>query len=149
HKDTKARSTPSAAEDADQAPQLRPKTLRPVPDEPRTPQNDDLTISLPVQPRQPRLAWHGWDRKEAAVSVPTQIVEVVNPGLAFATDGALPHMDVRQASARPREACNTPPQPERLTTLPEHRLLWTHDNLVALQALLDERHPRTREYRYR
>jgi len=33
--------------------------------------------------------------------------------------------------------------------LPPNRLIWTNDNLVALQTLLDERDPVTREYRYR
>lgn len=57
-------------------------------------------------------------------------------------------MDVRQASARPK-ASNRPAHAERVPGLPENRLIWTNDNLVALQTLLDERHPKTREYRYR
>ena len=30
-----------------------------------------------------------------------------------------------------------------------NRLIWTNDNLVALQSLLDERDPATKDYRYR
>jgi DNA modification methylase len=33
--------------------------------------------------------------------------------------------------------------------LPPNRLIWTNDNLVALQTLLEEKDPKTREYRYR
>jgi len=33
--------------------------------------------------------------------------------------------------------------------LPANRLIWTNDNLVALQTLLDEKDPATRDWRYR
>lgn len=145
---SKAQPTSTTVEHSAEEAPVRPKTLRPVPDGPGTTRDDDLTISLPVQPRQPRLAWHGWDRREATVSVPTQVVELVSPGRAVARSGQLPHMDVRQASARPKGS-NRQAQAERVPDLPENRLIWTNDNVVALQTLLDERHPKTREYRYR
>jgi hypothetical protein len=42
----------------------------------------DRAITLDVDPRKPRLAWQGMDRREPAVSVPTQVVEIVRPGKA-------------------------------------------------------------------
>jgi len=98
--------------------------------------NPDLTISLDVEPRKPRLAWQGMERREAAVSVPTQVVEIVRPGKAQGGDDLLPGITAGQ-------------QRERPDGLPHNRLIWTNDNLVALQTLLDERDPVTRDYRYR
>ncbi len=86
----------------------------------------DLTVSLEVQRRKPRLAWQGMDRHEAAPTVPTQVVEIVRPGLAQ-DRGEQRTMDVRRAAPR----AELPP--------PQNRLIWTNDNLVALQTLLDER----------
>lgn len=96
----------------------------------------DRSLTLDVQPRKPRLAWQGMDRREVAVSVPTQIVEIVRPGKAGASEGMLPGVTAGQQAARSRE-------------LPENRLIWTNDNLVALHSLLDERNPETKDYRYR
>ncbi len=104
-------------------------------------------LVVEVQPRQPRLAWQGMDQHEAVTSVPTQVVEIVWPGRARAleSDGksaaqpSLLDANARAqgvgARARGAEAPN--------------RLIWTNDNLVALQALLDERDPTTHAYRYR
>ena len=98
--------------------------------------SSNLEVALEVEPRKPRLAWQGMDRREAAVSVPTQVVEIVRPGKAQAGDDLLPglaasHQRVRGEIQHP------------------NRLIWTNDNLVALQSLLDERDPATKDYRYR
>lgn len=98
--------------------------------------NADLALTLDVEPRKPRLAWQGMERKEAAVSVPTQIVEIVRPGKAASTEGQIPGITAAQQTARG-------------TDLPPNRLIWTNDNLVALRTLLDERDPATKDYRYR
>ncbi len=96
----------------------------------------DRTLTLDVEPRKPRLAWQGMDRREVAVSVPTQVVEIVRPGKAQAADDLLPGVTAGIQKSRSDE-------------LPPNRLIWTNDNLVALQTLLDERDPVTRDYRYR
>jgi DNA modification methylase len=100
--------------------------------------DSDLALTLDVEPRKPRLAWQGMDRKEAVVSVPTQIVEIVRPAKAVATDAKLPGITAAHQSVRA-------PSGE----LPPNRLIWTNDNLVALRTLLDERDPVTKDYRYR
>jgi DNA modification methylase len=51
--------------------------------------------------------------------------------------GELAGLEIRTAEARD------------VTTLPPNRLIWTNDNLVALQTLLDEKDPTTRDWRYR
>ncbi len=96
----------------------------------------DRAVTLDVEPRKPRLAWQGMDRREVAVSVPTQVVEIVRPGKAAASDGKLPGITAGQQAGRTQE-------------LPANRLIWTNDNLVALHTLLDERDPATKDYRYR
>jgi len=78
-------------------------------------------IALGVSPRRPRLLWHGVEHREVAKAVPTQVVELVRP-----------------ARVEPEQA-----------ELPPNRLVWTSDNLVALQTLLDEHDPLTEEARYR
>ncbi|HJX65453.1 MAG TPA: site-specific DNA-methyltransferase [Polyangia bacterium] len=94
-------------------------------------------ITLDVTPRKPRLAWQGMWRKEMALPVPTQVVEIVRPGRAVDRGGELAGIDTRTVEARD------------VTTLPPNRLIWTNDNLVALQTLLDEKDPTTRDWRYR
>jgi hypothetical protein len=101
----------------------------------------DLTLSLEVEPRKPRLAWQGMDRREAAVSVPTQVVEIVRPARAIHVKDELPGTMASQPQHRPSEL---PPG-----QLPPNRLIWTNDNVVALRTLLDERDPATKDYRYR
>ena len=96
----------------------------------------DRSLTLDVEPRKPRLAWQGMDRREVAVSVPTQVVEIVRPGKAVSSEGILAGFTAGQQTARSSE-------------LPENRLIWTNDNLVALHSLLDERDPATKGYRYR
>ena len=94
-------------------------------------------VCLDVEPRKPRLAWQGMDRKELAAAVPTQVVEIVWPGRAVNRGDNLAGLDTRHVVARD------------YSTLPPNRLIWTNDNLVALQTLLDERDPLTHDYRYR
>lgn len=110
---------------------------KPVPQAPaRAP--DDFRLELEVEPRKPRLAWQGMDRKEAVIGVPTQVVEIVRPGRAREYGDTLLNTGTRthERGAEEREE-------------PPNRLIWTNDNLVALQTLLEERDPATREYRYR
>lgn len=95
----------------------------------------DLAITLDVEPRKPRLAWQGMERKELAGAVPTQVVEIVRPGRAVERKEEL---DLGARAAARAELVR-----------PENRLIWTNDNLVALQTLLDERDPKTKDYRYR
>ncbi len=96
----------------------------------------DLAITLDVEPRKPRLAWQGMERKAMAGAVPTQVVEIVRPGRAVERKGEL-DLATRTAAARAE------------LVRPENRLIWTNDNLVALQTLLEERDPKTKDWRYR
>jgi adenine-specific DNA-methyltransferase len=111
------------------------EVVRTVPVTPSgSPDTQDLAITVDVEPRKPRLAWHGMERKGLAPSVPTQVVEIVRPGRAVERKGEL-DLSGRAAS--------------REDVRPENRLIWTSDNLVALQTLLEERDPKTKDYRYR
>ncbi len=111
-------------------------SVTPTPIEARTEETRDLlSISLDVEPRKPRLAWQGMERKELAGVVPTQVVEIVRPGRAVERKGEL---DLAARAAARADAVR-----------PENRLIWTNDNLVALQTLLDERDPKTKDWRYR
>jgi adenine-specific DNA-methyltransferase len=94
-------------------------------------------ITLEVTARKPRLAWQGMWRKEAALSVPSQVVEIVRPGRAVDRGPMLSGIETRTVEARD------------VAGLPANRLIWTNDNLVALQTLLDEKDPVTRDWRYR
>jgi adenine-specific DNA-methyltransferase len=78
------------------------------------------------------------DRREVAVAVPTQVVEIVRPGRA------IEHHDPIGQLSEPRTA-----RAVEGDGLPPNRLIWTNDNFVALQTLLDEKDPATRDYRYR
>lgn len=93
-------------------------------------------ITLDVAPKRPRVAWQGMWRKELAVSVPTQVVEIVRPGRAVRRGDELA-LDTRVVASRDT------------TSIPPNRLIWTNDNLVALQTLIDEKDPVTRDWRYR
>lgn len=107
----------------------------PKPAAPLVSLTSDLAVTLDVEPRKPRLAWQGMERKELAAAVPTQVVEIVRPGRAVERKGEL---DLTGRSAVSADLVR-----------PENRLIWTNDNLVALQTLLDERDPKTKDYRYR
>jgi adenine-specific DNA-methyltransferase len=96
----------------------------------------ELGIAIEVAPRKPRLVWQGHWRKEVAVSVPTQVVEIVRPGRAIVRNDQLT-FDTRIVAVRDT------------TSVPPNRLIWTNDNLVALQTLVDEKDPVTRDWRYR
>lgn len=95
----------------------------------------DLVVSLELEPRKPRLAWLGMERRELGAAVPTQVVEIVRPGRAVERKGEL---DLSARATTRKEIVR-----------PENRLIWTNDNLVALQTLLDERDPEKRDWRYR
>ncbi len=127
--------TPPPVTRAARAPALPPPTMMDA----STPATEGagLEITLDVTPRKPRLAWQGMWRKEMALPVPTQVVEIVRPGRAVDRGGELAGIDTRTVEARD------------VTTLPPNRLIWTNDNLVALQTLLDEKDPTTRDWRYR
>jgi DNA modification methylase len=90
-----------------------------------------------VEPKKPRLAWQGMDRREQAAPAPARVVEIVRPGRAVDRGDALLSTETRRTRAR---ADDEPPT---------NRLLWTSDNLVALRTLLDERDPATGDPRYR
>lgn len=104
----------------------------PTPVEVPTQERRDLSITLDVEPRKPRLAWQGMERKEMAGAVPTQVVEIVRPGRAVERKGEL---DLAARAAARDEAVR-----------PENRLIWTNENMVALQR---ERDPKTKDWRYR
>lgn len=97
---------------------------------------DWLIVEAPR--RKPRLAWQGMNGKAAVTSVPTQVLEVVSPGLAAHRDEKQARLDGFGVAKARTEA-----------KAPANRLIWTNDNLVALRTLLDERDPVTRDWRYR
>jgi len=78
-------------------------------------------ITLDVTPKRPRLAWQGMERREVAQPAPTRAIEVVRPG------------GPAKLNARAGDA----------TPWPGNRLIWTSDNLLALQTLLSEKDPST------
>ncbi|WP_437730161.1 site-specific DNA-methyltransferase [Sorangium sp. So ce1335] len=133
-----ARPAPAPAADEEQTATSAPVEV-PVAEAPAAPAagRSDLTLAIEVEPRKPRLAWQGMDRRERAVSVPTQVVEVVRPGRAVDRGDSLVNTEARAAAARSESA------------LPPNRLIWTNDNLVALATLLDERDVVTKDYKYR
>lgn len=96
----------------------------------------DAVIGLSVPRRQPRLAWQGMHRRAGTAAVPTQVVEVVSPGRAERREAEIPGLAVTSTRRQPNE-------------IPENRLIWTNDNLVALRTLLEERDPQTGDWRYR
>ncbi len=73
-------------------------------------------------PRQPRLIWSGRDKRRQSEPLPAQTVEVIRPFHAKADDS----LRLFQGES----------------AIPENRLIWTNDNLVALTSLLhgDEQH---------
>ncbi|HEY3353163.1 MAG TPA: site-specific DNA-methyltransferase [Polyangia bacterium] len=120
------------------APAAAPPAALPAPPAPQVSvDGGEYAMSLEVQPRKPRLAWQGMYRHELAVEVPTQVVEIVRPGRAVDRGAQLAGIDTRQVTARDT------------SELPPNRLIWTNDNLVALETLLRERDPKTRDHRYR
>lgn len=67
-----------------------------------------------AKPRQPRLIWNDRDKRKVAEPLPSQTVEVISP--FYAEKQTALDMSV--------------------SSLPENRLIWTNDNLVALTSLL-------------
>src|SRR5262249_5664287 len=98
------------------------------------PNGADLTLSIDVEPRKPRLAWQGMDRRERVVSVPTQVVEVVRPGRAIDRRDSLGNTEGRAAAERSDGS-----------GLPPNGLLWPTDSLAAVEPLLDDRDAGTRD----
>ncbi len=117
-------------------PPPEPAAPAPAPPTMRSIAGDDWSLQVIAEPRKPRLAWQGMWRKEVAVSVPTQVVEIVRPGRVINRGDELA-LEAREVGERD------------VTAIPPNRLIWTNDNLVALQTLLDERDPQTRDFRYR
>ena len=66
-------------------------------------------------PKKPRLIWNDRDKRVVAEALPTQTVEIISPFYNAPRQTAL---DMRH------------------DVTPENRLIWTNDNLVALQSLL-------------
>lgn len=104
------------------------------------PEDVSTAMTVEVPRRKPRLAWQGMHRRAAVEAVPTQVVEVVNPGRAERRG------EVAQQGFGGLVAARAP---GRDRSLPSNRLIWTNDNLVALRTLLDEKDPATRDWRYR
>jgi hypothetical protein len=156
NRQAKRASTPVTATNA-----ARPKTLPIDPSGAALAQRDldreadELALIIPVERRKPRLAWHGWDRQEAVASVPTQVVEIVRPGRSIVREGDLPGLGVRRTSSPPKTQQSNGKQltPKGSSgsplDMPDNRLIWTNDNIVALQTLLDDCNPTTDGYRYR
>ena len=118
------------------------------------PNGSDRELRLEVERKKPRLAWQGMERREVAPSVPAQVVEIVRPGRAVERKGELgleKRRDVAAGGVRTEEAGSAGRRAEAAgrSSPIDNRLIWTNDNLVALQTLLDERDPKTRDFRYR
>ncbi len=96
-----------------------------------------------LQPKKPKLAYVGMDKKTLAEAVPTQVVEIVYPHksneqekkgetLRFFHEGQIGTGKIIKS-----------------VDFPKNRLIWTNDNLVALKTLLDEKDSVSGEYKYR
>lgn len=93
---------------------------------------------IKLTPKKPKLAYLGMEKVTPVEAVPTQVIEVVYPSRAEkAEENTLFSRGELQ------------PQIQKSDSLPNNRLIWTNDNLVALKTLLDERDPVSGEYRYR
>ena len=102
---------------------------------------------IEIKPKKPRLAYIGMDKKTLVESVPTQVVEVVYPSKATEQTIELTTGGVQEALWGDRQLKLQ--QIVKSKTLPNNRLIWTNDNLVALKTLLDEKDPVSGEYKYR
>lgn len=97
---------------------------------------------IELQPKKPKLAYVGMDKKTLVEAVPTQVVEIVYPhrvdapkkneGTRLFEEGQIGIGNVKKSA-----------------DFPKNRLIWTNDNLVALKTLLDEKDPVSGEYKYR
>ena len=79
------------------------------------------------------------DREEVGTSVPTQIVEIIRPSRKKEV----------LARAKAKQKPQQPNTPSVIASETHNRLIWTSDNLLALQTLLEERDPATQEPCYR
>jgi adenine-specific DNA-methyltransferase len=89
------------------------------------PEHDPAACPYAPKPRTPRLVWCGMEDRQAVEAAPTQVVEIVTPGLAEQQVGM--GLEVRETPA--------------VYGIPEerpNRLIWCNDNLVALQTLIAE-----------
>src|SRR3989344_7737556 len=102
---------------------------------------------IEIKPKKPRLAYVGMEKKTVIESVPTQVVEVVYPSKAIEQTVELKTGDKQEAIWGERQL--NLQQVTKSKNLPQNRLIWTNDNIVALKTLLDEKDPITGEYKYR
>jgi adenine-specific DNA-methyltransferase len=93
---------------------------------------------IELNPKKPKLAYVGMDKKVVVESVPTQVVEVVYPSKVQKSDEST----LFSKGQFKKEVI-------KKEELPKNRLIWTNDNLVALKTLLNEKDPVSGEYKYR
>ena len=75
-------------------------------------------------PKQPRLIWNDRDKRKAAEPLPTQTVEIIRPFYSEVKADKQGQSHAQGGLDMAHEA------------VPESRLIWTNDNLVALTSLL-------------
>ncbi len=75
-------------------------------------------------PKQPRLLWNDRDKRRAAEPLPTQTVEIIRPFYSEITADKQGQSHTQGGLDMAHEA------------VPDSRLIWTNDNLVALTSLL-------------
>ncbi len=75
-------------------------------------------------PKQPRLLWNDRDKRKAAEPLPTQTVEIIRPFYSEVKADKQGQSHAQGGLDMAHEA------------VPESRLIWTNDNLVALTSLL-------------
>ena len=75
-------------------------------------------------PKQPRLIWNDRDKRRAAEPLPTQTVEIIRPFYSEVKADKQGQSHAQGGLDMAHEA------------VPESRLIWTNDNLVALTSLL-------------
>ena len=93
---------------------------------------------IELNPKKPKLAYIGMDKRTLVEAVPTQVVEIVYPSKAEKRDE-----DTLFAKGELQAKIT------KSADFPKNRLIWTNDNLVALKTLLDEKEPVSGEYKYR
>ena len=87
------------------------------------PETPDAPARFTAVPRKPRLIWQGKERRpKTAEPMPAQTVEIIRPFYANPNQAALNYA---------------------YEGTPDSRLIWTNDNLVALESLLagDDAYP--------
>ncbi|MCA9544370.1 MAG: site-specific DNA-methyltransferase [Myxococcales bacterium] len=104
---------------------------------------DAQVIEVEAPRRKPRLAWQGMHTRPAVTAVPTQVMEVVTPRWVENKDDSPTQPSLANIKGLIQHDARL--QSQAAT----NRLIWTHDNLVALRTLLDEKDPATGDWRYR